>query len=589
MIVSSENGIRQLVAESYRLLFMHDRPFVRVESSQGERLAELFILSGIHSVHGRDDTTKAASWEVHEQQEVTTFLLRAESSLWKAKQYRFRCFPHRFTYEVEVEGNGQLAEVNYFGGYYSGQPRWGSGFFWSGQRFAAGFDPEPNTAENNTFSAETNMTIDLMGVPLPGRDDWFLTPPPFCFAMQWQAGWLALGVETTPGQNRFTEYAYHGKPAAFYLSLAYDGQTSVNGSYQLPAIGFDFASDEYAALERHVQALSALQPLSMQKFDSEQTKPGWWHTPIFCGWGAQCHLASSQGGRAPEYARQNVYENFLQTLEAEDVDPGIVVLDDKWQSTYGENRADESKWPDLAGFIAQQHIRERKVLLWLKAWDPEGVPLEECVTNVAGLPIACDPSNPAYERRLRTGVRHMLSSDGYGADGFKIDFTARIPAGPNLKIHGDIWGLELMHLYLSILHSEAKHIKPDALIMAHTPHPYLQDVLDMIRLNDINSGRDINQSMTHRARVAAMACPNLIIDTDNWPMPNKAAWRAYTRLQPELGVPSLYYVTQIDATGEALGAEDYALIRESWSQYRDRFRVPRDEDLSTHSSVPGER
>jgi hypothetical protein len=84
---------------------------------------------------------------------------------------------------VTVEGNGQLVEANYFGGYYSGQPRWGSGFFWSGQHFQSGFDLEPNTAENNYFSAETNMTIDLMGVPLPGRDDWFFTPPPFCFAM----------------------------------------------------------------------------------------------------------------------------------------------------------------------------------------------------------------------------------------------------------------------------------------------------------------------------------------------------------------------------------------------------------------------
>jgi hypothetical protein len=132
-----------------------------------------------------------------------------------------------------------------------------------------------------------------------------------------------------------------------------------------------------------------------------------------------------------------------------------------------------------------------------------------------------------------------------------------------------------MHLYLSILHSEAKRIKPDALIMAHTPHPYLQDVVDMIRLNDINRGQDVNRPMTHRARVAVIACPQLSIDTDDWPMPNKAAWRAYTRLQPELGVPSLYYVTHIDSTGEALDAEDYALIREAWARYRDRSQVGR--------------
>lgn len=583
MIARSKKDARQFTSETYRLTFLDDRPFVRVESARGEPLAELFILSSIHSLHGRDDTIRIGGWEVDKQPGVTTFLLRAESSLWKAKRYRFRCFPRRFTYDVEIEGDGQLAEVNYFGGYYSGQPRWGSGFFWSGQQFLSVFDPEPNTAENNTLSPESNATIDLMGVPLPGRDDWFFTPTPFCFAMQYQAGWLSLGVETTPGQNRFTTYAYHGKPSAFHLSLAYDGQTSINGSYQLPAIGFDFAADEYTALEGHIKAWSALQPLSTQSSATEQTKPNWWHTPIFCGWGAQCHLAAVQGGRAPGYARQNVYENFLQTLEAEDVNPGIVVLDDKWQAAYGENDVDESKWHDLPGFIARQHARGRKVLLWLKAWDPEGLPVEECVTNAAGLPIACDPSNPAYERRLRAAVQQMISPHGYDADGFKIDFTARIPAGPNLTIHGDTWGLEMMHLYLSILYSEAKRIKPDALIMTHTPHPYLQDVVDMIRLNDINRGRDVNQSMTHRARVAAIACPQISIDTDDWPMHNKADWRAYTRLQPELGVPSLYYVTHIDSTGEALDAEDYQLIRDAWARYRDRSSSAIFSEISTQS------
>ena len=571
MTMKIKTDVRQFTSETYSLTFLNDRPFVSLESAGGDRLAELFYLSSIHSMQGRDDTTRIGEWEIQEGPGVTTFLLRAESSLWKAKRYRFRCFPHRFTYDVEIEGDGQLAEVNYFGGYYSGQPRWGSGFFWSGQQFERGFNPEPNRYEIDHFSPESNATIDLMGVPLPGRGDWFFTPPPFCFAMQVQGGWLSLGVETAPGQNRFTEYAYHGKTSAFHLSLAYEGHTTVRGVYRLPAIGFDFADKEYQALERHVQALSRLQPPSRL---SQTVTPAWWRTPIFCGWGAQFHLAALQGGRAPDYARQDLYEDFLCRLEAENVHPGMIVLDDKWQSSYGENCVNERKWPDLRAFIAQQHRRGRKVLLWLKAWDPEGLPIEECVTNTAGVPVACDPSNPAYERRLRAAVQRMISPDGYGADGFKIDFTARIPAGPGLNLHGDTWGLELMHDYLGILHSEAKRAKPDALIMTHTPHPYLTDVVDMIRLNDLNNGpdtrRDINPSMTHRARVAAIACPNLIIDTDDWQMPNKAAWRAYMDLQPEMGVPSLYYATHIDSTGEALEAEDYRLIRETWAYYREK-------------------
>src|SRR5215212_4003367 len=350
MTTKSKTDIRQFTSETYCLTFLDDRPFVKMDSPSGDRLAELFILSSIHSLQGRDDTTRISEWQVEEKPGVTTFVLHAKSSLWKAKRYRFQCFPHRFTYYIEIEGDGQLAEVNYFGGYYSGQPRWGSGFFWSGQHFLSGFNPEPNKVEINRFSPEANTSIDLMGVPLPGRDDWFFTPAPFCFAMQVAEGWLSLGVETAPGKNRFTEYAYHGKSSAFYLSLSYEGHTTVNESYQLPAIGFDFADEEYSALERHVEALSAIQLPASQVSRNERITPTWWHTPIFCGWGSQCYLASCEGGRAPDYARQYVYDNFLRTLEAADINPGIIVLDDKWQLTYGENHADERKWPDLLGF-----------------------------------------------------------------------------------------------------------------------------------------------------------------------------------------------------------------------------------------------
>jgi hypothetical protein len=127
------------------------------------------------------------------------------------------------------------------------------------------------------------------------------------------------------------------------------------------------------------------------------------------------------------------------------------------------NEVDEAKWPDLPGFIGREHEAGRKVLLWLKMWDPEGVPPEECVRNAAGTSIAVDPGNPAYEARLRASVRRMLGHDGYGADGFKIDFSARIPSGPGLQHHGQLWGLELMRRYLEIIYDEAKRVKPDAL------------------------------------------------------------------------------------------------------------------------------
>ncbi|MDQ4076757.1 MAG: hypothetical protein M3220_11005, partial [Chloroflexota bacterium] len=430
--------------ESYTLSIDANDPFVHLDDAAGTPLAQLFVLSSLDPLCGRDDTLSVSEWEVVEASAETVFSLRARSSAWEEKIYRFRCTPHRFIYEIEVIGEGHLADVHLFGGYYSGKLRYGSGFFPSGQWFRQGFNPEPNVDHATHFSPVESTSIDLIGVPVPGRRDWFFTPTPFCFAFQGRHGWIGMGVEARAGENRWTEYRYLGQQSAFHLTLNYEGYTEVAGHYQLPAIGFDFAPSEYGVLAAHVQALrdaGHVPPLQPRE------KPAWWREPIFCGWGSQCYLASLVEGHAPDYARQHLYEQFLESLDRNGIAPGIIVLDDKWQVAYGENQVDEDKWSDLRGFIDEQHVAGRKVLLWFKAWDPEGVPPEECIKNAAGLPIAVDPTNPAYQQRLRASIRRMLSPSGYDADGFKIDFSARIPSGPAMHRHGDAWGLELMKVY----------------------------------------------------------------------------------------------------------------------------------------------
>jgi hypothetical protein len=568
--VSRQNNALVITAQRYRLSFPPDRPFARLETPEGELLTELFPFSSVHPMNGRDDTYATGQWTTHEYEGSVDVTLTAHSTAWTSKTYRFHCGEERFTYDIVLEGSGSLAEVIYFGGHYSDSLRWSTGFFWSGQRFGMIFNPEPNIPETFQLVASSGTKIDMTGVPIPNKGDWFFTPPPFCFAGEYDKGWLAMGVECEPGKNTYTEYGYHGGLGAFYLSLAYEGHTQVDGTYTLPAIGFDFAADEYAALAAHV---TAIREAGYVPIPDRSNSPDWWRTPIYCGWGSQCYVASLEKGHAPNFARQDLYDGFLSALEANDINPGIVVLDDKWQATYGDNRVDTNKWPDVRGFIDGQHAAGRKVLLWLKAWDPEGVPTEECVTHAGSLPVAIDVTNPAFEARLRSAVREMLSADGYDADGFKIDFTARIPSGYGLKAHGDLWGLEMMRRYLEIIYSEAKATKPDALVMSHTPHPYLSDVLDMIRLNDINIGTDVNRAMIHRHRVATIACPEAFIDTDNWPIPDKQTWLNYVAIQADLGVPSLYFATHIDYTGEPLTDDDYAAVRTAWAKARERQGV----------------
>jgi hypothetical protein len=263
MLLSMKSGAMQLETDRHQLKFLTDKPFVYLGDQFGRRLAELFVLSSIHPMHTHDDTTQAGEWEVEEREDEVLFTTKASSSAWLSKTYRFRCQPSRLVYEVEVEGSGQLAEANYFGGFSS--------------------------------------------------------------------------------------------------------------SGCIPAV-------------------------------RRANLPEWWREPIFCGWGEQCYQAENEKGKAPSYSRQDLYDSFLAALSGNDIEPGTVVLDDKWQATYGQNQVDVEKWPDLRGFIDRQHAEGKKVLLWLKAWDPEGVPLEECITNAAGLPLAVDPTNPAYQDRLRESI-----------------------------------------------------------------------------------------------------------------------------------------------------------------------------------------
>jgi hypothetical protein len=259
--------------------------------------------------------------------------------------------------------------------------------------------------------------------------------------------------------------------------------------------------------------------------------------------------------------------------------PGTITIDDKWQAAYGTNAPDPEKWPDLRGWIDERHARDQRVLLWWKAWDPVGLPPELCIRNPDGAPLGLDPSNPAAREALRGIVAQMLSSDGLDADGLKIDFTARTPSGRALTSHGPGWGIALLHELLAVVYAAAKEAKPDALIVTHTPHPSFVDVTDMIRLNDMvlaeaASVPPVVPQMRYRADVVRAACPELPIDTDDWMVPDLATWREYLDVKLDLGVPALYYVSHVDATGEAFEQADYEALRRAWARWRDRTSTP---------------
>ncbi len=574
--VSREDGIR-IAARAYTLHIRPGRPYALVTDAAGDPWANLLLTASLHTTAGLDDSTALSDPVVETDAEGATVTVDAHSSVWETRRLMIRCREDHLALGAEVTGSGWLTDVRLLGGYSSADPRRGTGWFASGSAFRSLVNPGPSSPDALAVPAAEPASVDVVGGSQPGRGNWFFTPPPLCFAVSRSpmsgpglpdGPWMTFGVAAERGTEHYTGFHYEPGERTFDVRLSYEGAARVDGSFATPWLLFTFgAPDPYAGIASYVAAIGFGRP-------ARDPAP-WWREPIFCGWGAQCHLAWSGGiGRAPDFSTQRQYDAFLAQLAEHGVDPGTVVIDDKWELAYGSGEPDPERWPDLRGWIAQRHAEGRRLLLWWKAWDAEGVPPELCVRNAAGLPVTADPTNPAYIERLEAAISRMLSPDGYDADGLKVDFTAMTPSGPGMSRHGESWGVELLHRLLEVIYQAAKRAKPDALVMTHTPNPAFADVTDMIRLNDVqrledpSPGADFVAHMVHRARIARATLPNVLIDTDNWAMPDRATWRRYLEVQSELGVPSLYYTTHIDCSGEALREEDYAAVREAWARYR---------------------
>jgi hypothetical protein len=539
-----------------------ERPGYRLELARDGRRAVLSSPAGEHwlslSLLASFDTTEAGdeTFSFDTRTEGDTIVLTRSTAAWERAGVTLTCGERSLELRAWVEGRGRLTDVHLLGGRSVAGPA--TGLFRTGTSFARLFSAAPADPGALETSAGTEVALGVNGDGELGRGHWFSTPPPLALAFRRddEERWLGLRLDAPVRELTFVQAVHRPGDRAFHLVLEYEGHTEVDGRFEAPAV--------------------VLTPGLASPYDAIEPGPAptrpraeWWNGAIFCGWGAQCHLSSIGRGPAPALATQESYDGFLAALERHGVVPPTLTIDDKWQETYGRNRPDTAKWPDLRGWIGGRHEQGQHVLLWWKAWDPEGLDPKLCVRRPDGFPIALDPTVPAARDLVGEMMHELLAPSGLDADGLKIDFTARTPSGRSLVTEGSSWGIALLHELLRVVYDAAKDAKPDALVITQTPHPGFGDVTDMVRLNDMLRLDDpgplrpetVVPQMRHRARIVHAALPHTLVDTDDWAVPDLATWRAYLEAKPELGVPSLYYATHIDVSGEALEDEDYATLR----------------------------
>lgn len=253
--------------------------------------------------------------------------------------------PDQIEVHYELTGQGKLDQVNYLAGYYTDYKD--TGFFPSSASFKSVFNPEPNTSEQRVIPAAQSTEVNVTGMSRPGREDWFMTPAPYCFGMNRneplpggkipEGNWLMMGVVAPAEKSNFISFAYDACEGSFSLRLDYEGQTEVDEFLETPHLVMSFADDPYQGIEYYSHNFPK----------PEKAQFEWWKQPIFCGWGSQVELAGERENTTPQdLATQAIYDTFLQQLEGSGLKPGIITIDDVCDPEVTDPPADTPQDPE---------------------------------------------------------------------------------------------------------------------------------------------------------------------------------------------------------------------------------------------------
>jgi hypothetical protein len=533
------------------------------------------------------------------------------STLWH-KRYRVDVHADHVEFHAELRGTGEVDAIRYFDAiddagfrpHFALTKHFNDKGFTHPRTYSRGspvafrrvYCPEPNYYGRQEVPAYEDALVSVNADFSRNGGNAVFSPGLLAYAVAAEPDreWLAMGLAVEPGEYLFSDLQYLGGET-FALNVPCWGARRVDGAVRTPRVVLVPGRTAEDALRRYVAVLRDAGLVPSPRRD----QPDWWSRPMLCGWGHQCYQGDLFRVRSgPERPADNAvytlctqanYQDLAARVDALDLPVGTVVVDARWSLSGGLKDVDAGRWPDLRGFVDAQHRRGRRVLLWWGPWDTEGLPVGECVFSVPdgrrpnppgrygrygapglGRKLGVDLTLPHARERVRRQVRFALGPDGLDADGIKIDHMVTAPGMYGMTFHpgsGRLFGIEAVRDCLALLYETAKETKADALISGQSPNPYLADVQDVIRLGDIytHNPDTVVPEMRMRAAMARIADPTWLIDADGWPMPSLAALREYVRVQPELGVPSLYYLTHVDTTGEALTADDYALIRRVWA------------------------
>ena len=420
-----------------------------------------------------------------------------------------------------------------------------SRLFTGGTIAPVGFDRAHTPQPRNNIGVNNTFTTSLPDISSNG----YHTPPCLNISLGSPTGWVSYGLLDIPDT---TECRMEEDGSFLIENCGSHKLIKAGTTYAIPGVIVAFPEDEFESITRFRKNLMAL-GLYTPCRPSWDELPEWWRYPQFCTYGDQ--LIEQRVGQLidAEWVRDFVRRGE-EDFGAEHM---VICIDDSWQLPHCEV-VDTERFPDLRGLIDEMHARGHRVMLWY-------TPMFEKTTNgveshaAASGVLSADEMTSAYfknfpgcyaidytsdkaEAFLREVAEHLFG-DGEGqlnADAVKLDFLGNLrnPAKASSYFHPEYGiGFREYYRYFELFRKVAKAVKPDVMINATLNDPRFEHLIDVSRLHDTHSGEEEKE---RRARVMALACPDLPIDTDGALM--LPAWLKRNHIAAAVcGMHAIYY------------------------------------------------
>ena len=575
------------------LLQLRNAPAYSTLYCKSSRRRFNFIAAGDCRKNNENDLCEKSSTSFQQQTvSADSIVLRTQekSAVWRKKSFVVRAEACSISFCHELEGTGSLEDVRFFR-----SCRAGDEYGFAGDINEV-YCVAPNFREQNFYHPAAQVVISNGNDYSPTTGGHAIASVPHVMALKDRQDTAALGcaVFAEPGEYLWDEFIWNPPtvmPPTDYsgdqsqaggFAITYYGKKNIEGFWQSPQLVFTFPEAVNKVLDT---ALEHAYTHDLLPRPGRHASPEWYFEPIYCPWHDQSALSHGEKMDirvdevpASEYATDTMTDHWLEVLDKQDIHPGTLIIDAKWQKSLNFGDPDPEKWQNMRQWIDRKRQNGLRTFLWYAAWHNEDIDPGEAITR-DGKVVCGDPTNPAYEKRLREMVRKYISDapDCLNADGIKVDGLLGLPTGKGLKNMGNIWGLELQKKYLEIMYSELKKHKPEACLSVFTANPYLDRFSDMIRLADLYTNRlSPARTMLDRAALIKGCHPDVPIDCDGglyFHQGEDYMQSLYTQL--ECGIPCIYTAEYI-RTGrffftpefKKLSEQDYQIIREVFQRYR---------------------